>query len=354
VGVDPGNAWTVGNASAENQTLIRQPNFTSATTDWTLSSSQWIVMPQDDFSNLGIHTANCFLPPCLASTISTQTSLDSICIETLPDTISASMTGATGTVIYALTSAGLVVDTSSSGIFIIDSIALIDYELWGIAFTDSLVLSPGLSVDSIDAACISLSAPIPFSVQDCLPNCSAGSLSSANLDSSYVLGDNILFDLNLSGTGEQIFFLTDEDSMILYTNSVGSVILDSLPIGTYYLWGGNYEGNLSGDIINGVLDSVTADCWALSTNYLSFLVIDSSTCAITSFQLSDTSLCQQTDSILVISALGATGEVRYFITNEEDSVLLTTRDSAELNLLNTGIYRVYALAYTTDDTTPYE
>ncbi|MFM7103897.1 MAG: lamin tail domain-containing protein, partial [Flavobacteriales bacterium] len=260
----------------------------------------------------------------------------------------------TGNVIYALTSAGLVVDTSSAGIFIIDSIALIDYELWGIAFTDSLVLSPGLSVDSIDAACISLSAPIPFSVQDCLPNCTAGSLSSANLDSSYVLGDNILFDLNLSGTGEQIFFLTDEDSMILYTNSVGSLMLNSLPIGTYYLWGGNYEGNLSGDTINGVLDSVTADCWELSSNHLSFLVIDSSTCAITSFQPSATLLCQQTDSILVLSALGATGAVRYFITNEEDSVLFTTLDTLELNLLDTGMYRVHALAYSTDDTTHYE
>ncbi len=65
-GVDPGNGWAVaGIADATaNHTLIRKSTVTEGTTDWTLSAgtdlsdSQWIVLGEDDYSNLGQTTAN--------------------------------------------------------------------------------------------------------------------------------------------------------------------------------------------------------------------------------------------------------------------------------------------------------
>jgi len=65
VGVDPGAGWDVAGTTAatENHTLIRKSNIASGDTIWTNSAgtdttnSQWLVSPQDDFSNLGTHTA---------------------------------------------------------------------------------------------------------------------------------------------------------------------------------------------------------------------------------------------------------------------------------------------------------
>lgn len=65
-GTDPGDAgWSVaGTESATvNHTLIRKEIITEGTTNWALSAgtntddSQWIVMEQDDISNLGFHAA---------------------------------------------------------------------------------------------------------------------------------------------------------------------------------------------------------------------------------------------------------------------------------------------------------
>ena len=293
------------------------------------------------------------LPACLAGALSSLNQLDSICIESSSDTIAVAMAGALGNVIYALTVAGQVVDTSSTGIFIFETLALVDYQAWGIAYTDGLVLSPGMLVDSIDAACISISAPLSFSVLDCVPNCNAGSIN-ASLESAYVLGNTIFAQPNLSGDGSQLFLLTDMDGVIILSSTDSAFTLPSLPIGAYQLWGANYDGEVSGDSVNANLGDVNASCWALSVNYVSFDVIDSSSCAITSFSLPASSFCQQTDTSFVISSEGVTGEVLFFITNLDDSILQATRDTVDLNSLGNGDFRVYALAYDADDTTHYE
>lgn len=51
--------------AAVNKTLVRKPNVCSPNANWALSagtdtaSSEWLVYPQDNFSFLGSHTANC-------------------------------------------------------------------------------------------------------------------------------------------------------------------------------------------------------------------------------------------------------------------------------------------------------
>ncbi|MFW6019117.1 MAG: T9SS type A sorting domain-containing protein, partial [Bacteroidales bacterium] len=64
--VDPGNGWDVAGVTdgTEDHTLIRKPNAGPNLGDWDASagtdsiSSEWYVMPQDDFSDLGTHTTN--------------------------------------------------------------------------------------------------------------------------------------------------------------------------------------------------------------------------------------------------------------------------------------------------------
>lgn len=56
VGVDPGVNWAVGAGATSEFTLVRLPAVAIGTTDWSLSSLQWSVLPQNDISDLGIHT----------------------------------------------------------------------------------------------------------------------------------------------------------------------------------------------------------------------------------------------------------------------------------------------------------
>lgn len=63
-GTDPGTAWAVAGVTdaTVNHTLIRKANVVGPNTNWTTSAgttpdnSEWIVMAQDDISNLGMHT----------------------------------------------------------------------------------------------------------------------------------------------------------------------------------------------------------------------------------------------------------------------------------------------------------
>ena len=61
---DPGSGWSVAGVSnaTKDHTLVRKCDVTQGNTDWTLSAgtdiinSEWIVMPNDDWSDIGVHT----------------------------------------------------------------------------------------------------------------------------------------------------------------------------------------------------------------------------------------------------------------------------------------------------------
>ena len=66
-GEDPGNFWPVAGVpdGTKEHTLVRKANVCSPTTDWALSAgtnaddSQWIVLAQNDWTNLGFHVSEC-------------------------------------------------------------------------------------------------------------------------------------------------------------------------------------------------------------------------------------------------------------------------------------------------------
>lgn len=60
IGVDPGNAWVVGNGSTADNSLIRSYYTYEGNTNWLIASNTWNVHPVDMFDSLGFHhTAPC-------------------------------------------------------------------------------------------------------------------------------------------------------------------------------------------------------------------------------------------------------------------------------------------------------
>ena len=57
IGQDPGTEWTFGSGSTLDKVLVRKPTVNAPTTNWDLSSGQWLVYEPQDFSNLGEHNA---------------------------------------------------------------------------------------------------------------------------------------------------------------------------------------------------------------------------------------------------------------------------------------------------------
>ncbi|OHU84928.1 MULTISPECIES: ExeM/NucH family extracellular endonuclease [Pseudoalteromonas] len=64
IGVDPGSSWSDGDASTQDKSLVRKPQFMTGDTDASdafLPSTQWLANAKDDFSNIGVHSDE--LPP---------------------------------------------------------------------------------------------------------------------------------------------------------------------------------------------------------------------------------------------------------------------------------------------------
>lgn len=113
-GNDPGSGWDVAgvaNATADH-TLIRKSTVEQGTIDWALSAgtdatdSQWIVMDQDDISDLGNHTYNPGMQYAAAPTFDPPAGA-----YTSPINVSLSSTTAGATIHY--TSDGSTPDESS-------------------------------------------------------------------------------------------------------------------------------------------------------------------------------------------------------------------------------------------------
>ncbi|MFM7311526.1 MAG: T9SS type A sorting domain-containing protein, partial [Flavobacteriales bacterium] len=58
IGQDPGpGGWIMGNTSTSNHDLVRRPEVNSPTTDWAISSGQWLSNTPTTYTNLGAHDA---------------------------------------------------------------------------------------------------------------------------------------------------------------------------------------------------------------------------------------------------------------------------------------------------------
>lgn len=59
VGIDPGTNWAVSDGGFTSEyTLVRKPEVTGPTTDWSIGQTQWNSFAQNTFTNLGFHTVS--------------------------------------------------------------------------------------------------------------------------------------------------------------------------------------------------------------------------------------------------------------------------------------------------------
>jgi hypothetical protein len=84
---DPGSGWDVAgiNDATKDHTLVRKCDITQGNTSWSSSAgtstanSEWIVLPQNDWSDIGQHTTPCpQVPGCMDSTASNYNPLATV------------------------------------------------------------------------------------------------------------------------------------------------------------------------------------------------------------------------------------------------------------------------------------
>ena len=84
---DPGSGWDVAGVTngTKDHTLVRKCSVTQGNTNWTssagtsISNSEWIVLSQDDWSDIGQHTTPCpQVPGCMDSTASNYNPLANV------------------------------------------------------------------------------------------------------------------------------------------------------------------------------------------------------------------------------------------------------------------------------------
>jgi Secretion system C-terminal sorting domain/Lamin Tail Domain len=56
---DPGSSWPVDTGATKEFTLVRKASVKMGQLNWTLGASEWMVHPQNTFSNLGTHSSYC-------------------------------------------------------------------------------------------------------------------------------------------------------------------------------------------------------------------------------------------------------------------------------------------------------
>jgi hypothetical protein len=77
IGVDPGNGgWAIGAASTANTVLVRRAYVRAGTTDWTVSSGQWLTYDQNDWSHLGGHDYENCVDPGIAGFVVTNVDIN--------------------------------------------------------------------------------------------------------------------------------------------------------------------------------------------------------------------------------------------------------------------------------------
>ncbi len=252
IGEDPGTQWSENGVSSQNMTLIRMPSVSMGDSDGSDTfdpSAQWIAMPIDYISDLGMHTADCDTE---TSTVPFATSVDIIDGDQIRVTFTDAMTGCVNTslmnftvlphpVVEPLMTANVCpdefVDLSQVPFFdteMLDGVLDTSYyttEMDAIAGTDPLstpiVTTSGeyfmrYSVDGCPVI-----VPITVTITTC------GSIGSTVwIDNN----NNGLIDADEIGiAGVVVTLLDDMDAVIATdtTDAAGNYYFDGLPQGTY-------------------------------------------------------------------------------------------------------------------------
>ena len=231
--------------------------------------------------------------------------------------------------------------------------------VWGLSYTGDLLAQPGDDAAAVELAtnCFELSSE--FVRVERSVELDGGEISNLIGEITvYTCPNDGISDLvavatTSMSTANYDFIVTDENNNILAPDIDGNVIdFDAALPGTCRIWGVSYTGNLTAQFGENAAESALSDdCYVLSDNFITVIraVPDGGTVATDSNETSVTVIVGdgEPDVINFTNAGASNSPYQYVITDEDNVIIgLANGDSQDFEGADTGVCRVWGLAYT--------
>lgn len=367
-GDDPGNqqGWAAGDGTTRNFDLVRKWGIQHGVDVWAVSSLQWDVYANDDFSHLGNHLFDACSDQIIAGFIGTGVSVNenigtitiTVQCQNVQDVASldVQITGGSSELAdYISTLPATLTFNSTTSLLTISIDIVNDTEA---EFSEDLVLTLQSETDVYWTNQI---FTITIEAND--PNCDGGFIQNAAgnqpvVQCSDLPNNPIELTINTNFTAANyLFIVTDINDLIIDTTSVLPIDLDLQPAGTYRIWGLSYTGSLNPLTlqINQPADEIAADtCSSLSNN---FITVFRDACVIVGCDAGE--VFTEDGQIFQTACIGAIetnilpqnngqsidDSYTYFLTDANDIIIQELDASWTCNSAAEGIYHIYGVSY---------
>ncbi|MEM6769966.1 MAG: hypothetical protein AAF597_05195, partial [Bacteroidota bacterium] len=230
--------------------------------------------------------------------------------------------------------------------------------VWGLGYDGLATATPGLvaGVDPLATQCAALSENF-VTVTKQIPDGGTVSTTDGEMEVMICPMDGVSDLITMqssSASGARFFYVvtTDED-VIINVQDGPDFDFDSAPFGICRIWGLSFQGELlaaAGDVVTEI--QLAEGCSDLSDNFVTVIRADAAVGAISlagGGDLINTCPGDGNPDIVDFAVDGASDEVIYLITNDQDTLLATSGDpSFDFEGAGEGTCRVYALSFAGD------
>lgn len=230
--------------------------------------------------------------------------------------------------------------------------------VWGLGYDGLATAQAGqvAGVDPLATECSALSENF-VTVTKQIPD--GGTISTAEGESEVMICPmdgvpDLVTVVSSSASGARFFFVvTTDENIILNIQDGPDFDFDTAPFGVCRIWGLSFQGTLLAEAGDNVTEIQLAEgCSDLSDNFVTVIRSDAAVGAISLPDGGDVINTCPGDGmadIVDFSVDGASDEVIYLITNDQDTLLATTGDPFfDFDGAGDGTCRVYALSFAGD------
>ncbi len=256
---------------------------------------------------------------------------------------------------YLITNENNVIIAISNGTFSFTDLPAGAYRVWGLSYTGNLTAAIG-----DDAAGVSLSDEC-FNLSDNFIRIAqivvdGGTVALSNGSMEAVVcgdgeADERLFVTSSAVEEAYAFVITDEANIIVAFADGAEFDFETLPAGTYRVWGLSFTGNVLATIGDDAAATVLTDeCYDLSDNFVTIIKkdVDGATVSLGNGANQAVScLGDNAEQIFEFSNTSTAGAAySYLITNEDNIIVGISNGRFRFEGLPAGTYRVWGLSYT--------
>ncbi len=258
---------------------------------------------------------------------------------------------------YLITDDQNVILTSTDAeLFDFDQIPAGVCRIWGLAYTGNLLFQAGQNAGEVLLSddCYDLSDNF-ITVFRQQPDGGLVALEDGSTTAYICPGDGledlIPFANSTVFSGPYAFLVTDENNIVAGIAAGAAFDFETIPTGTYRVWGVAYTGNLT--VLTGQDAAATAlsdDCYDLSDNFISVVRVTPEGGQIVSPEGDSISLCvgDHIPDVVHFASSGASNSPYAFLVTDENGFLISPllQDSFDFDNAVGGGIRIYGLAYT--------